>query len=132
MDIGSSSQPLAPTKKQSEALVVCSNCKAKNTLKNSIQTQSCSLEKDLIETVLICPDCGHLKHVYYMSKELQAKQIEMGIKIKVLSRCVTQENLNKVIELRENYKKLFDDEQSKYQAVLNIKNILGDDDGRTA
>lgn len=129
MDIGSSSQPLASTKKQSEVIVVCPNCKAKNTLRNSLKIQACSLEKDLTETVSLCPDCGHVTHIYYMSKELRAKQIEMGIKIKALSRRVTQENLNRVFELKENYKILFDAEQSKYKAILSVKKILENEDG---
>lgn len=114
MDIGSSFQPLALPKSQAGVVIACPNCKAHNSLRNSLKELPCSLETDLIEVVSICPDCGHVKHIYYMSKELRSEQIQLGVKIKVLARRATQENLNKVIELRENYKKLFDAEQRKF------------------
>lgn len=125
MDTGSSFQPLALPKSQ-VVTVVCPNCKARNTLKNSMKERPSHLEDGVSEAILVCPDCGHVKHVYWMSKELRVKQAEMAAKIKILSRRATQENLNKVIELRENYKNLFDAEQQRFHSLLEI------DDGRAA
>lgn len=91
-----------------------------------MKERPCSLEEDAVETVSICLDCGHVKHIYYMSKRLRIEQTGMGVKIKILAQRTTQENLNKVIVLRDNYKKLFDSEQERFRDLLEKEN------GRTA
>lgn len=80
------------------------------------------LEDGLIEGLLICPDCGHEKHIYFMSKELKTQRAEIFGTIDVLSKRRTQENLNKVVELREKYKNLFDAEQEKFSGLLEKEN----------
>ena len=115
-----------------EVLVECFNCHARNTLRKSVVERPSDLEANLIQVFMVCPDCGHEKHCYFMSPKLRAANVASANAIKALSMRRTQENLNRVLEIKEKYKNLFDEEQSKYQAILGVVEILEQDDGRTA
>ena len=100
-------------------LVECDNCRAKNTLSNMAIERLSTLEKDLTEGLLICPDCGHEKHCYFMSPKLKSIRDASVIAIKVLAARRTQKNFDAVRDIKEKYKNLFDEEQLKYQTMLN-------------
>lgn len=124
--VDTSASSVAPVPK--EALIECSNCKARNTFRASTIERSSDLEEGLLEGVLICPDCGHVQHAYWMSKQLMAEKIKIFGVIAVLSRRRMPINFARVKELKEKYKNLFDIEQSKYQAIVGVKEIVEKDD----
>lgn len=127
MDIGRSSQPLALEDAAPDALVTCPNCQQKNTLVKLLTEQPLTpLEDGLMEGLLICPDCGHRTHCYYLSKELRQKRAMVFGMIKVLAKRRTPANFQKVRNLKENYKNLFDAEQAKY------KELTEQEDGQAA
>lgn len=114
----------------SEVIVECPNCHARNSLRKSTVVRSSSLEVGLTETLLICPDCGHEKHVYFMSVSLQAAQNAANNIIQALSARRTQKNLDTAIDIKQKYKNLFDEEQLKYRAMLD-EILEKEDAGRT-
>jgi len=126
-------QSLATKPVRPEALIECSNCHAKNTFRKSIVERPADfMEAGVIQILSICPDCGHEQHSYFMSPKLKLARDVSASTIKALSQRRTQKNFDMVRDIREKYKNLFDEEQSKYQAILGVKNILEKDDGRTA
>jgi len=122
VDIGSSSQPLAPESKQ-EFLLECVNCHQKNSLDKLASERAVPPFRDgLTEGILICPECGYVTHCYYLSKNLAFKRVEIFNEIKILSEQKTTENFKRVLELKEEYKILFDGEQRKYKEMLEKEN----------
>lgn len=114
---------------QSQTLIECPNCHIKHTFQALGAERSSPVEAGLVEGLLLCPECGHESHCYFMSQNLRAERAKIFGTIKILAKRRTPVNFQRVKELKEKYKNLFDIEQSKYQAILSDKKVPESQDG---
>jgi len=127
VDIGSTFQPPVHETMPQDTLIECPNCYTKHTFKVlGTERAATPLEDGLTEGLLVCPECGNETHCYWMSRELREERAKIFGTIGVLAKRRTPINFQRIKELREKYKILFDIEQAKY------KEIAEKEDGRTA
>lgn len=113
------SQPLAPEVLRSRVTVECENCHAQNRVEKLFSERPSDLEPGLVESISTCPDCGHIAHAYWVSPYLRAQRNQIFGLIAVLARRRTPLNFQRVKDLKEKYKNLFDIEQAKYREMAN-------------
>lgn len=117
--------PVSNQKKQN-VILECVNCHAQNKIEKLFNERPSDLEPGLIEGVSTCPECGHVTHAYWASPGLIQQRVQIFGMIAVLSRRRTPMNFERIKQLKEKYKNLFDIEQAKYREMLEQR------DGRPA
>jgi hypothetical protein len=99
--------------------VRCDNCKQENTLGQLLRERFLpDPYQDVVEGLLICPDCGKEVHCYYMSREARLKSVEILEKIGLLQASTLQADYEKLKFYREEIHKIYDDEQQLYQQIM--------------
>jgi hypothetical protein len=103
----------------------CSSCHQESDLALSLQEIETSLS-GIQEACLICPECGSKKHIYYISEKLRQHQKEIKDFSLEWSRTQNKNVLWRLNRARLFYQQLFDEEQRRYNALLEKT----EDDGR--
>lgn len=110
----SSSQPLVR-----EAKVRCENCKQINLLKDFLSEKDHTTPFGSVsEGLLVCPDCGHEKHVYYLTPEVRDRRQQIVRSMLHLSEKQTPESFREIKNLREEYHSIYDACQEFYGTVM--------------
>jgi hypothetical protein len=110
--------------------IVCENCMSLHDIHEVIQERvSQPTTYPLVEGISVCPDCRYEKHIYFLDQETRNKRSDILGKIKIFSQRRSQENLNRVIELKKELVQVYDDCQQRYLHLL--QKDAGSDDTTT-
>lgn len=94
-----------------QVVVSCPNCKAANTLDKCIAQRPVG---ELIEGGMLCPDCGHWTHSYWMDKELEQRRDRLETIRLLHVRNPTEGRWRGYQTALQAYKRNFETVQAKY------------------
>lgn len=112
--------------------VNCARCKRQFALDEMLQEESLFAPYELtVEGFMLCPRCGHRRHIYYLTEELRFRQVQLKALSEQWHESKDMQFYRQFMTAQTVYKAMFDREQKRYAEIVEKAASRGETSGES-